>query len=102
MKRRKVGAPGTQRDGLGRKSASRTRLRQALGDFFKGCCQMRMTFQPWRRGWGSGQRFDLMVIVDSSTGALGRLGSLREELGGVVLARGAAGRAIFGRKLDGF
>jgi hypothetical protein len=43
-----------------------------------------------------------MVIVDSSTGALGRLGSLREELGGVVLARGAAGRAIFGRKLDGF
>ena len=32
-------------------TARRMLLRQASGDFLRECCQMRMTFQPWRRSW---------------------------------------------------
>jgi len=32
-------------------SARRMRLRQVVGDFWRECCQMRMTLHPCRRSW---------------------------------------------------
>lgn len=40
--------------------------RQASGEFLGGCCQMRVTFQPWRRSW----RFTRLTLLPPTSSAL--------------------------------
>ena len=38
------------------------RVRQALGDFLRECCQMRMTFHPLPRSWRVTWRSRAMLV----------------------------------------
>ena len=38
------------------------RLRQVAGDFWRACCQMRMTFHPLPRSWRVTRRLRAMLV----------------------------------------